>query len=154
MVIRTASQKIRASVSFITREKAGEYGPYRSVLFIRADRQGEDAKVWRSMKPHEAEGFSKNQQVYLIATERKGKPTWDVELIDSVEATPPAQPTAQGMDPEQKREIAAYVGEMGDLWAYCLQTAQTKIGASVDGETVRCMASSLFISASRKFDLE
>ena len=80
---------------------------------------------------------------------------------DTATATPapdsvaPQQPTANApqLSIQQKQAIASYVGDMGDLYAYCLNQAQEKIGASCDAETVRCMASSLFIAASRKFDL-
>jgi len=77
-----ASQKVSAKVEFITGLKTGEFGEYRSVLFPRDDSEGEAAKVWRSFQLYEVSVFSKGQQVYLIPAERKGKTTWDVELVE------------------------------------------------------------------------
>jgi hypothetical protein len=158
MVVRTASDRVQAVVEFVTAEKDGDYGPYRSVLFKRCDLEGEAAKVWRSMKPEEAEVFSKGQTVYLVPTERKGKQTWDVELFPAA-ATPPPLPAPQSapehqpLSPTQKKAIAAYIGEQADLYAYCLEVAFSKIGPSTDGETVRCMATALYESTQRRFNI-
>lgn len=58
------------------------------------------------------------------------------------------------MTVEQKREIAGYIDDMGDLYKYCLETAETKLSdVDCDLYTVRACASSLFIAAQRRFDL-
>ena len=148
MAIRTAAAKVQATVEFITGVKSGEYGEYRSVLFRRSDLDGDGAKVWRSFQPHEVEIFCKGQTVFLVPTERKGKPTWDVEIPDEA---PPA-PITGHLSPEQKRAIASYVDGMGDLLKYCRDTAIAKLG-DCDEETIRCSTASLFNAASRKFNL-
>lgn len=157
MVIRTAAQKTLATVEYITATKDGDYGPYRSVLFKRSDLQGDAAKVWRSLKPHEAEQFTKGQQVHLIPTERKGKQTWDIELLSPTAAkssAPPATSPAASttLAPEQKKAIAAYVEGQADLLAFCWQVAREKLPNKSE-ESHRCAASSLYIAAARKFDL-
>jgi len=82
-----------------------------------------------------------------------------VNIIQPIGAAQPSAPapqpqaTATTLDKEQKRAIATYIDEMASMYAYCLETAQNKIGASSDSETVRCMVSTLFIQASRKFNL-
>lgn len=162
MAIVQAARKIKARVEHITGLKQGQWGEYRSVLFIRPDKDGDNAKVWRSFKPHEVSQFQKGQTVNLIPTNRDGRQTWDIELIDTsqqqLSSSPPeqAQKEQQASKPvltnDQKVAIAAYVDQMADLYAYCFSTASTKLDGATE-ETVRAAASSLFISTQRKFDL-
>jgi hypothetical protein len=158
MAIVSAATKVQATVEYITSPKTGQYGDYKSVLFKRCDRTGEDAKVWKSFSPADAAQFSIGQSVRLIPTERKGKATWDIELIESAQPTTPVSPTTppaqQGMSPSQKKAVAAYVEEMGALYRFCLEQASEQLSEmDADSETIRCCASSLFISAQRKFNL-
>lgn len=158
MVIRTPTQKILATVEFITSTKEGDYGPYRSVLFKRHDLEGDAAKVWRSMDPEDAEQFTKGQQVHLVpTTNKRGKPSWDIELLEQPAATsPPTQPNPKPATGElskaQKQAIAAYIEGQADLLAFCWTTAEAKLPDKSE-ESHRCAASSLYIAASRKFDL-
>lgn len=146
-----------ATVETIGRPKPSKYEgkpDYRPVLFNLPD----GTQRWKSYSVDAPElTWLKKGESYQAAISGD-----DMTLIQPNDAAPDAshpqaqphtQQGSQGMSAEQKREIAAYVVEMGDLYAYCLQTAQTKIGASSDSETVRAMASSLFISAQRKFGL-
>ncbi len=55
------------------------------------------------------------------------------------------------LSPNQKREIANYVQEMAKLYKYCLDQVETTIG--VEGEDKRAIATTLFISAQKKFAL-
>jgi hypothetical protein len=47
--IRTATDRILATVAAFGHVKDGNYGPYQSVLFESPDLP--EGKVWRSMKP-------------------------------------------------------------------------------------------------------
>jgi hypothetical protein len=51
----------------------------------------------------------------------------------------------------QKREIANYVTEMAKLYKYCLDQVDATIG--VDGEDKRAIATTLYLSAQKKFAL-
>lgn len=51
---------------------------------------------------------------------------------------------------DKKREIASYIQEMAKLYGFCLQQAD---GLGVDGEDRRQVATTLFISAQKKFAL-
>lgn len=157
MAIRTASQKVSAKVEFITGLKTGEFGEYRSVLFLRNDSEGEAAKVWRSFQPHEVSVFSKGQQVYLIPSERKSKATWDVELVESEAIAPivpaaTAHPAAVGIPASQKQAIASHATDLSKLYAFCLKQAKAELPGE-DSETIRCAASAVFIALQRKFNL-
>jgi hypothetical protein len=54
------------------------------------------------------------------------------------------------LSPNQKREIANYVSEMGKLYGFCLQQAEN---LNLEGEDRRCVATSLFIQATKHFNL-
>lgn len=162
MAIRTAADKILAEVEFITAEKTGDYGPYCSVLFRRYDLEGDEAKLWRSLPPDQARQFTKKQQVYLIPVVRKGKQTWDIELIDNGPTPPAAGPTRPAESPakyhalqlskDQKFAIAAYLENRADLIAYCFQVANQKL-AALDPDSQRAAAIELYRSAINKFNL-
>ena len=55
------------------------------------------------------------------------------------------------LNPSQKREIANYVSEMAKLYKFCLDQVESTIG--VEGEDRRAIATTLFISAQKKFSL-
>lgn len=54
------------------------------------------------------------------------------------------------LSPNQKREIAAYIATMKDLYGYCLSQAET---LGVEGEDKRAVATTLYLSAQKKFSL-
>ena len=153
---------VTAIVECIGRPKQSSYGDgvYHPCLFLDEAKSGEEAKIWKSLSEEEVSQLRKGDRVQLVPAGKNTNGTDKhniVKLGGSTSATN-SQPTTansqqQGMTAEQKRAIAAYVEQMGDLYAFCLSTAQNKIGASTDGETVRCMASSLFIASQRKFGL-
>jgi hypothetical protein len=54
------------------------------------------------------------------------------------------------LSPDKKREIAQYVSEMGKLYGFCLTQAEN---LNLEGEDRRCVATSLFIQATKHFNL-
>ena len=54
------------------------------------------------------------------------------------------------LSPNQKREIASYIQDMAKLYGFCLQQAEN---LNLEGEDRRCVATSLFIQATKKFSL-
>lgn len=165
MPILSAANKVPAVVGVVGQLKEGEFGQYHPVLFERQDKtQGsEDAKVWKSMKPADAAQLSKGQQVYLIPTQRQGRDTWDIELVGGP-APAPAQSPSAGLDDEKKKAIAQHVKDMARLYAYCFRQAREVLAPlpcpnpddeedPPTPEQIQACASSLFIAASRKFNL-
>jgi hypothetical protein len=55
------------------------------------------------------------------------------------------------LSPNQKKEIAQYIQEMAKLYKYCLDQVDATIG--VDGEDKRAIATTLYLSAQKKFSL-
>jgi hypothetical protein len=62
----------------------------------------------------------------------------------------PADTDQSTLNPNQKREIASYIQEMAKLYGFCLTQADS---LGVEGEDRRAIATTLFISAQRKFAL-
>jgi hypothetical protein len=164
--IRTAADKITATVTAFGKVKESQFneGSYQSVLFESPALP--DGKVWRSMDPDQAQGFTRGQQVYLVPTTNKqGKPSYDIELIapTAPAATPQAptqgKPASQGtsldaMAPEEKAQIASYITSISALYAYCYQQAAHHLSPHGAPEpAIQAAASTTFIQASRKFSL-
>ncbi|MFM7716813.1 MAG: hypothetical protein ACKO7A_30140, partial [Microcystis sp.] len=51
---------------------------------------------------------------------------------------------------DKKREIASYIQEMSKLYGFCLQQAEN---LNLEGEDRRCVATSLWIQATKHFNL-
>ena len=63
----------------------------------------------------------------------------------------PSQSDQSLLNPSQKREIANYVSEMAKLYKFCLDQVESTIG--VEGEDKRAIATTLYLSAQKKFAL-
>jgi hypothetical protein len=147
---------IEAIIELVTDLKEGQYGVYKSVLFKTLD--GE--KIWKSFPPDSPELsiLIKGARVRLIPSgkTKSGKGHHVIELLDAP-SNPPVQPNYPGvgnLSDDQKRQIAAYIEQMGALYRFAYgQAAQHMRGMTESEETLRCCASSLFIAAQRKFNL-
>jgi len=163
---------VSAIVEVIGKAKESSYEPgtyYHPVLFLDESKAGDERKIWKNLSTEESGQLRKGDRVQLIPVgqDKQGKDKHQIVKFGGIEfpanpvpvpvhpsqVTPQAKPGDVGLSADTKRAIAAYVEELGGLYAFCLDTAQKKIGASSDSETVRCAASSLFIAASRKFGL-
>ncbi|NCR55851.1 MAG: hypothetical protein GPJ10_21505 [Microcystis aeruginosa L211-07] len=76
------------------------------------------------------------------------KPVYDHKIAQNSEK--PNESDQSLLSPNQKREIAQYVSEMAKLYKFCLDQAES-LGA-ID-EDRRAIATTLFISAQKKFSL-
>jgi len=156
----TVVKPITCKVEVIGKPKESKHTPgshYYPCLFLVDGIDDDDHKLWKSLSGDEVSQIMKGDRVQLVPAgkDKNGNDKHNIVLLESATApTAATPPQPQGLTTDKKREIASYITEMGGLYAFCLETAQTKIGASSDSETVRCMASSLYISASRKFHLE
>ena len=77
------------------------------------------------------------------------KPVYDHKIAQNSEK--PTDSDQSLLNPNQKREIANYVQEMAKLYKYCLDQVETTIG--VEGEDKRAIATTLYLSAQKKFAL-
>jgi len=65
-----------------------------------------------------------------------------------IEKTSDTDPST--LNPSQKREIASYIQEMAKLYGFCLTQADS---LGVIGEDRRAIATTLYLSAQKKFSL-
>lgn len=137
-----------------SKHQEGQY--YYPTLFLIDGIDDDAHKLWKNLSGDEVSQIQKGDRVQLVPVgkDQHGNEKHNIVLLSSATQQQSQQATEQGLTPELKRQIASYIGDMGDLYAYCLSTAQTKIGASSDSETVRNMAACLFVSASKKFNLQ
>jgi hypothetical protein len=158
---------IVAIVEIIGKPKPSSYQEgefYYPTLFLDQSKEGDEAKIWKSLSEDEVSQLRKGARVQLVpaGTTKNGQAKHNIVLMDAPAIAPqhtphqPIAPTQQAdpyrMSDEQKRDVAAYVSQMGDLLAYCRNVAQQKLG-EVEEETIRTSTASLFIAAQRKFNL-
>ena len=77
------------------------------------------------------------------------KPVYDHKITQNSEK--PNDSDQSLLNPSQKREIANYVTEMAKLYKFCLDQVESTIG--VEGEDKRAIATTLYLSAQKKFAL-
>lgn len=167
MQIRSATVKYRAGDV-----KKTEFGERQNVVITYAD--GTEGKLWfkAGREPHVS--LQKGQAIQVVIEKRDGKEC--KKLVKSVVTEPsrsdasqssPSSPApvasqrslsrAEVYEPlsnERKKEIAAYIEEQTKLYKFCLEQALPVV-REVDGdlEDARAIATTLFISAQRKFGL-
>jgi hypothetical protein len=139
-------QLVKGSVKYPAREPRDYgYGDRINVVVALAD--GGEAKLWG--KPGDPiEGLSKNQPVTLVFDGKSYK------LADSPDRSTPS-PSSAGMTPETKKAIAAYVEDLAALYKFCFDTAAAKLSDRIqDADAIKDVATTLFLSACRKFQLQ
>ena len=141
---------IQAQIIKAPRLVQTKYGP-KVVCDCRNLETGEDLTVWR---PH-GDGllnYNVNSKVTLTV-DSKGK----INLVDNPSPAPNApktdnKPTDQGMNPENKREVASYVTEMANLFNFCLKQVDMTV-ENISSEDRRAIATTMFISCQKKYGL-
>jgi hypothetical protein len=78
------------------------------------------------------------------------RPLHNTNHVITQDSEKPSQSDQSLLSPDKKREIAQYVSEMGKLYGFCLQQAEN---LNLEGEDRRCVATSLFIQATKHFNL-
>jgi hypothetical protein len=150
------------------REVTTKYGQ-RLVIDCMARDTGEKITLWRPSDDDYSKKFIVRDMPITVAIDAKGKFSL-VENPDHLklgqplpESPVPVKPVynhviekptdtdQSSLSPNQKREIANYVQEMAKLYKYCLDQVDATIG--VDGEDKRAIATTLYLSAQKKFAL-
>ena len=164
------AQRLPARVVRFGKIKPSQYPPYepvQSVLFTCQTDQGE-RELWKTFPAREAQLLTVDQQVNVYNRSGIGdRPIWEVEFTTTHKPvqTPQVIPRNLGGSPQApapspaalsaNAEVAMWVETQAELYAQCFDAAKRTLAArEVSEETVRAAASTLFISASRKFKLE
>jgi len=112
--------------------------------------EGEDVTLWKMPDDEAFAAIRRNQSVKLVKDSRGWNLLVKGEADGSIAADP--QANIEALAPEEKRQIAAYVEQLGDLYAYCQRTALTKLGEDASPVEVSTAAAALFQAARDRFN--
>lgn len=166
-------QLIEAMATDCARRVNTKYGERTVIDCVRRD-NGEKVTVWRGGDDEYSQKHVIKNARLTLTLDNKGKYSLveDPNLVSLGQPLPeipvPVRPlhntnhviaqnsekTSESdqslLSPNQKREIANYVSEMAKLYGFCLTQADS---LGVEGEDRRAIATTLFISAQKKFAL-
>ena len=153
------------------REVKTKFGP-RLVIDCRNRDTGETFPIWRGIDDSYTRKYVIKNSPLTIGVDSKGKfnliedpalvnlgqplptepvpvkPVYDHKIEKKSEK--PSDSDQSLLNPSQKREIAQYIQEMAKLYGFCLQQAD---GLGVEGEDRRAIATTLYLSAQKRFAL-
>lgn len=147
------TQILTAQVLFPAKEWETQYGPRLNAKVKVAN--GEETKLWGDPGDAVLLALRKGQTIQ-VAKDGKGK----YSLVEQAPA-PGQSPVVEAppldtgeLDADTKSAISSYITSRADLYAFCFKQASRaleEMGAT--DETVKCAASTLFISAQKKFGI-
>jgi hypothetical protein len=160
-------QLIQAMATDRARRVNTKYGERTVIDAIRRD-NGEKITVWRGGDDEYSQRHVIKNARLTLTLDSKGKYNLveDPNLANLGQPLPespvPVRPvydhkiekTSESdqslLSPNQKREIAQYIQDMAKLYGFCLNQAES---LGVDGEDRRAIATTLYLSAQKKFSL-
>jgi hypothetical protein len=166
-------QLIEAIAQSPARRVNTKYGERTVIDAIRRD-NGEKVTVWRGGDDDYSQKHVIRNARLTLTLDNKGKynlvedpaltnlgqplpespvpvrPLHNTNHVITQDSEKPSKSDQSLLSPNQKREIANYVSEMGKLYGFCLQQAEN---LNLEGEDRRCVATSLFIQATKHFNL-
>lgn len=149
------------------REVTTKYGQ-RLVIDCRNRDTGETFPIWRGVDDDYSRRYVIKNSPLTVGIDSKGKYSLieDPALVNLGQPLPdepvPVKPVydhkiekhnesdQSTLNPNQKREIAQYIQDMAKLYGFCLTQAET---LGVEGEDKRAIATTLYLSAQKKFAL-
>jgi hypothetical protein len=159
-------QLIEALATDRARRVNTKYGERTVIDAIRRD-NGEKVTVWRGADDDYSQRHVIRNARLTLTLDNKGKYSLVedpalVSLGQLPDEPVPVKPVydhkiekhnesdQSSLSPNQKREIASYIQEMAKLYGFCLNQAET---LGVEGEDRRAIATTLYLSAQKKFAL-
>ena len=164
-------QLIEAMATDRARRVNTKYGERTVIDCVRRD-NGEKVTVWRGGDDDYSQKYVIKNARLTLTLDNKGKysliedpnlvnlgqplpvepvpvkPVYDHKITQNSEK--PNDSDQSFLSPDKKREIANYVSEMAKLYGFCL-TQSDSLG--VEGEDRRAIATTLYLSAQKKFSL-
>jgi hypothetical protein len=164
-------QLIEAIAQSPARRVTTKYGERTVIDAIRRD-NGEKVTVWRGGDDEYSQKHVIRNARLTLTLDNKGKynlvedpnlvnlgqplpvepvpvkPVYDHKIAQNSEK--PSQNDQSSLSPNQKKEIAQYIQDMAKLYGFCLTQAES---LGVDGEDRRAIATTLYLSAQKKFAL-
>ena len=155
------------------REVSTRFGPRLVIDAMNRD-TGEKFPLWRGVDDEYSRKYVIKNSPLTVGIDSKGKyslienpaianlgqlpdsrvpvrPLHNTNHVIEKTSEKPSDSEQSLLSPNQKREVANYVQEMAKLYKYCLDQVESTIG--VDGEDRRAIATTLFISAQKKFGI-
>jgi hypothetical protein len=153
------------------REVSTKYGQ-RLVIDAMVRDTGERITLWRGSDDDYSRRYVIKNSPITVGVDSKGKHT----LIENESLTNLGQPLPESpvpvkpvhnydhkiektsendqstLSPNQKREIAQYVGDMADLFNFCLKTVDQRV-ENITPDDRRQVATSLFIATQKRFNI-
>jgi len=160
-------QVIEAIATDRARRVNTKYGERTVIDAIRRD-NGEKVTVWRAGDDDYSQKHVIRNARLTLTLDNKGKYSLveDPNLVSLGQPLPespvpvkpvynhviekPNETDQSTLNPTQKREIANYIQEMAKLYGFCLTQADS---LGVEGEDRRAVATTLYLSAQKKFAL-
>jgi len=149
------------------REVTTKYGQ-RLVIDCMARDTGEKITLWRGADDDYSRRYVIKNSPLTVGVDSKGKYSLieDTNLTNLGQPLPsepvpvkpvynhviekPNESDQSSLNPSQKREIANYIQDMAKLYGFCLTQAES---LGVEGEDKRAIATTLYLSAQKKFAL-
>lgn len=147
------TQILCAEVLFPAKEFDTQYGPRLNAKIKVAN--GEEAKLWGPPGDVALLALRRGQTIQ-IAKDSKGKYILIEQALSPGQApVVEAPPLDDGeLDGEVKNAIASYITHRAALYSFCYQEASRELGKhEANEETIKCAASTLFISAQKTFGI-
>jgi hypothetical protein len=159
-------QLIEAMATDRARRVNTKYGERTVIDAVRRD-TGEKVTIWRGGDDDYSQKHVIRNARLTLTLDSKGKYSLveDPALVslgqlpdEPVPVRPvydhkiekPSESEQSTLNPSQKREIASYIQEMAKLYGFCLNQAES---LGVEGEDRRAIATTLYLSAQKKFAL-
>jgi hypothetical protein len=160
-------QLIEALATDRARRVNTKYGERTVIDAVRRD-TGEKVTVWRGGDDEYSQRHVIKNARLTLTLDNKGKYSLieDPALVNLGQPLPdepvpvkpvydhkiekPSESEQSTLNPNQKREIANYVQDMAKLYGFCLTQAES---LGVEGEDRRAVATTLYLSAQKKFAL-
>ena len=160
-------QLIEALATDRARRVNTKYGERTVIDAVRRD-TGEKVTVWRGGDDEYSQRHVIKNARLTLTLDNKGKYSLveDTALVNLGQPLPdepvpvkpvydhkiekPSESEQSTLNPNQKREIANYVQDMAKLYGFCLTQAES---LGVEGEDRRAVATTLYLSAQKKFAL-
>ena len=149
------------------REVSTRFGP-RLVIDCLNRETNEKFPIWRGVDDDYSRKYVIKNSPLTVGVDSKGKYSLiENEALSNLGKPLPVEPipvksvydhkiekTSDSdqslLSPNQKREIANYISEMAKLYGYCLNQSES---LGLEGEDRRTVATTLFIQASKHFNL-
>jgi hypothetical protein len=151
-------QLIQAIAQARPRKVTTKYGERTVIDAVRRD-NGEKVTIWRGGDDEYSQRHIIPSSPITLTLDSKGKYNLvENPLIAGLGQPTPnnQQPTAKKEDsslsPTQKREIATYIGDMADLFNFCLKTVDQRV-ENIDADDRRAIATTLYLSATKQFGI-